>query len=141
LNHCFWWNKTLSPQKPKPLAAARLVLSLSILFLSLYRSLYGFSSLRFGAKTLSIDSDSDSFLGFLFLEFLFSIQKKERDLVTDLNMATVANPADRILTHWLISLLCYSFLDLFLWTVNWIELMNFFFCDLLGFVVFIDWIF
>jgi hypothetical protein len=51
-------------------------------------------------------------------------------------MATVANPADRILIHRLISLLGYSFLDLFLRTVNRIELI--FFCDLLGFVVFID---
>jgi hypothetical protein len=46
----------------------------------------------------------------------------------DLNMATVANPADRILIRRLISLLGYSFLDLFLRTVNQIELV--FFCDL-----------
>ncbi|KAK7399702.1 hypothetical protein VNO78_10891 [Psophocarpus tetragonolobus] len=39
LNHCFWWNKTLSPQKPKPLAAARPVV-FSSLSLSLSLSLY-----------------------------------------------------------------------------------------------------
>lgn len=50
LNHCFWRNKTLSPEKPKPLAAARpVVFSLLSLFFSLSLSssplFLGFSQL------------------------------------------------------------------------------------------------
>lgn len=67
MNHWFRWNKTLSPQKPKPLAAARLVLSI----FSLYHSFRVSHLFDLGLKpSLSLIQIQIHFWGFLFLEFI-----------------------------------------------------------------------